>query len=498
MKYRAGHHYDILGLQPSIIQQLLPPKSVAANPQVWPVPLAQCSTSTFFLHPTKMPWKETLPGRFERPCDGLEVWYRALASGGAPLHREHWSITAVAQIHLHLPAGETAVALQHAWKTIRYDNPQIACTEQGDSNVYEVPDETAVAAWLRDTFVVAPLQTASGLFSSFIPSPSATFYYLPQTSEVAIHCSHSRMDGMGALRLLHQLFEALAEPRSIVFGMESKNLSPNFPDATRTSTSVTPEIEQAVAGMLAECTSNLPSLGLPTIASNPIPGPTRRRELEFDTKSTHAVVNACKDRGINVTAAVHAAMIAATRQSAPPELAAKKYTSWCAIDLRPYCQPPSDSAAHPVALYHAGLVVSLAPSSFLTDASKLQSIYKRSWQPSQSNLLTIVNHLAEGTTALLSQPTPPDMPPPAEPGLSSLGVVDRYIHSKYGDKVEVNGFWLAVEMLSRQVQVYVWTFQGKLKLSACFNEAFYEGEFVGIFLSRIQDILLEELKIENT
>ena len=467
----------------------------------WPVPLICYTNLTISLHsPQKMPWKETSPGRFERPFDGLEVWYRALASGGAPLNREHWSITTVAKIRLRLPAGETVAALRHAWKTIRYDNPQIACTEQGGMNVYEVPDETAVTAWLNKTFIVAPpssSQTASGLFSNFAPSPCATFYYLPQTSEVAIHCSHSRMDGVGALHLLHQLFTALAEPRSIAFGTESKNLSPGLDDATGTPSGVTPEIEQAVAEMLTEYTSNLPSLGLPTNESNQIPGPTQRRELDVGTARTAAIVTACKDCGISVTAAVHAALIAATRQLAPPELATKKYTSWCAIDLRPYCQPPYDSAAHPVTLYHAGLVAVIAPSSFLTDASELQSIYKRSWRPSQSNLLTLVNHLAQNTTDLLSQPTPADMPSPSEPGLSGLGVVDRYIQSKYGDMVEVNDFWLAVEMLSRQVQVHLWTFQSKLRLSACFNEMFYEGEFVESFLSKIQDVLIKELKIEK-
>ena len=444
-----------------------------------------------------MSWKETSPGHFERPLDSLEIWYRALGSGGAPLNREHWSVTAVAQICLHFPASETAEALRHAWKTIRYDNPQIACTVQGNKNVYDVPDETAVETWLKDTFIVAPSQTASGLFSAFTPAPFATFYYLPQTSEVAIHFSHSRMDGIGAMHLLHQLFKALAEPRNKAFGTESKNLSPNFNDATGTSTSVTPEIQQAVAKMATEFISNVPSVGLPNFASNHVPGSTQRRGLQLETQATSAVVNACRERGIGVTAAVHAAVIAATYQLAPPELAARKYLSWCAFDLRPYCTPPYDSAAHAVTLYHAGLVAVVAPSSFLTNASELQSMYKRSWQPSQSNLLSLVIPLTESITALLSQPLPPNLPPPTEPALSSLGVVDRYIDSKYGDKIEVKDFWLAVEMLSRQVQVYVWTFQDRLRLSACFNESFYEGGFVEGFLSRIQDILLKELEIEN-
>ncbi len=269
-----------------------------------------------------MPWKETSPGRFERPFDGIERFYRAAASGGAPL--EQWSVTAVAQVRLNLPASDNVEALRHAWKTIRYDNPQIACTEQGDTNVYDVPDETALAAWIKDTFIVAPSQTANSLLSSFTRSPSATLHYLPQTSEVAIHCSHSRMDGIGAL---HQLFKTLAEPRSIVFGTESKNLSPGLFDAAGVPTDVTPEIQQAVTGLVTNLASSQPSLGLPTIASNQIPGPTQRRELRFGTHRTNDAVNACKDRGLGVTAAVHAALILATQQLSPPGLAGRKYTS---------------------------------------------------------------------------------------------------------------------------------------------------------------------------
>lgn len=443
-----------------------------------------------------MSWKEASPGHFERPLDGIELWYRALGSGGAQLNREHWSVTAVAQIHLHLPADEHAVALREAWKTLRYDHPQISCTVQGYMNVYEVPDETAIETWLKDTFITAPSQTANSLFSTFTPSASAVMYYLPQVSEVVIHFSHSRMDGIGALHLLHQFFKALVEPRSITFGAESRNLSPGIYEATSFPTEITPEIAEAVAKMLTEFTGNLPSLGLPTIASNQLPGPSQRRELRFSTQSTCTVMKACKDRGISVTAAVHAALINATHQLAPPELAAKKYTSWCVFDLRRYCHPPFNSAAHPVAVYHAALIASMTPSSFLTNASKLQAIYKRSWDPSHSDLLGLIDPFTKGAIAMLSQPPPPNVPPPADPLLSSLGVVDRYIHSTYGDKLEVKGFWLATEMLTRQVEVHVWTFQGRLTLSACFNESFYEGSFVQIFLSKIQEILYKELEIE--
>ena len=441
-----------------------------------------------------MQWKEVSPVRFERPFDGIERFYRASASGEGPL--EQLSVTTAAQIRLNIPASDIAGALRHAWKTIRYDNPQIACTEQSDTNLYVVPDETALATWIENTFFIVPSHSADSLLPTFTRSPSATLHYLPQSSEVVVHCSHSRMDGIGALGLLHQLFTALAEPRTVLFGTEPKNLSPGLFDAVGVPIDVTPDIQQATTELLKTLGSGQPSLGLPKMTSNQLPGPCRRREVKLGVHKTRAAVKACKDLGLGVTAAVHAASILATQQLSPPEFAGRKYTSWCVVDLRPHCQPPYNSAA-PVALYHGATPTTVAPSSFLPAARQLQSVYKQPWHPSQSNRIVGSSHFCETLATLMSQPSPTKAELPSEPILSSLGVVDRYMQSNYGDKVEVKDFWMAVEILTRQVELCVWTFQDNLTLSAAFNESFYEGEFIESFLSRIWTVLLEGLNVED-
>ena len=117
------------------------------------------------------------------------------------------------------------------------------------------------------------------------------------------------MDGIGALPPLDQLFKALAEPRTFMFGTESRNLSPGLFDAAGIPTDVIPEVQQAVTGLVANLANSQPSLRLPAITSNQIPGPTQRRELRFGTHKTKIAVKACKDYGLGVTAAVHAALI---------------------------------------------------------------------------------------------------------------------------------------------------------------------------------------------
>ena len=101
-----------------------------------------------------MSWKEISPGRFERPLDSIELFFQALAAGGAPLKREHWTVTAVAKLQRKASADNTETALKHAWKTMRYDHPQIACFADGATKVYEVPDDDAVDSWMASTFIV--------------------------------------------------------------------------------------------------------------------------------------------------------------------------------------------------------------------------------------------------------------------------------------------------------------------------------------------------------
>ena len=100
------------------------------------------------------------------------------------------------------------------------------------------------------------------------------------------------MDGIGALCLLHQMLTALAEPRTASFGNELKNLSPGFFDVAGVQTDVTPEIQQTTTGLLTDLVSSQPSLGLPTIASNQIPGPTHHRDGQLKCKQ----IRSKKDR----------------------------------------------------------------------------------------------------------------------------------------------------------------------------------------------------------
>ena len=166
------------------------------------------------------------------------------------------------------------------------------------------------------------------------------------------------------------------------------------------------------------------------------------------------------------------------------------------FDLRKYCPPPYSSTVKAVSIFHTGIPVVVKLSGFQKDAVQFQKFYsQRLDAPGQKNMFSFLACYVDKVNALFMQPQSSGSLPPTEPSLSSLGIIDNSIANKHGDLVEVTDFWLGVDMLSRQLMLYVWTHQGKLQLIACYNKEFYAREFVETFLSDVKDILVKGLGV---
>ena len=446
-----------------------------------------------------MPWKETSAGHFERPFESLERFYRAISAGGAALGREHFVVSTVIRIRLSPSLGDPDPALRHAWKTLRYEFPQIAAYGQGDSYIYEVPTTSTIDSWLSDTFITEPATSlTTSLYGESTPSELARMHYFPHTSKILFRSSHWRIDGIGTLHLLSQFLKILAHPRLIKFGDEGRNLCVGLDEASNVPLEVTPEMELDATDLLMQFVNNVPSIGLHTSA-NQTPGGSARCQITFTPPLTSSVVARCKAFGFSVTAATHAAIVCATSQRAVLGNPARKYTSFANFDLRKYCPPPYNGANKAVSNFHTGIPVFIKPSTFQDNAVQFQKLYSRRLNaPGQENIFAFLACYVNKVHTLFTEPPPPGSLAPSEPSLSSLGIIDDLIAHGYGDTVEVTDFWLGVDMLSRQLMVYVWTHRGELKLSACFNQEFYVQKFVEEFLASVKDILVKGLDLEGS
>ena len=443
-------------------------------------------------------WKETSPGHFERPIDSMEKFFLALARATLAPNREHWAVSVFARFDAEASQEDTESALRQAWKTLRYDCPHLACALYEDTIVYEVPDQPALDDWLNETFIVVPAATTKeNLLASFRPTALATLHYFPHTSEIMLHTSHWRFDGVGAISLLHNLFTAMAEPRQIQFGDEGKCLSPGRDEAANFISS-DEKAKEAAKDLFMQLITNLPSIGFPAQNLDQPSGGTRRCELVLDIGSTSAIVSGSKKRGLTVTTALHAALLIALEQlnschSSSPKI----YTTYGVFNIRSLLKPPfNDSTAHPAGTHLIGLPLVVQLSTYADHATKLKEFYKQRLPPS------IDSHIDQGiivdytnmTAELAGQPPPPELPAPSEPILSSLGLMDRYLKPNYG-KIAVKEFWVGVEETTPQMACYLWTWQGRMTLSALYNETFYDEGFVQDLLRLVIDIVKMELAI---
>ena len=315
-------------------------------------------------------WKETAPGRFERPFDSIELFLLTLVRATAPIKREHWSLNMVAQFRAQLAHDEVLRRLKNAWITMRYDHLEKACEVEGDIKVYEVPDALALDTWFQEAFVVAAdTAKVDDVVVFFQPQSLASIYFFPHSWEILIHISHWRTDGNGFISLLNNFFEALGKPWSVEFGYERKNLSSDRDEvASFTIAGVggdESQITQTATELILTYTDNMPLIGLSNNSQAVISLGTRRVKQQFDAKTTLKIVSACKEFELSVIMGFHVAIIQATQQFAFKETSANKYTSFVIFSLRPGMPSPfNDSAAYATSVYILSLPLVISPSTF--------------------------------------------------------------------------------------------------------------------------------------
>ncbi|CAO1606299.1 hypothetical protein XANCAGTX0491_009798 [Xanthoria calcicola] len=447
-----------------------------------------------------MSWKETRPGRFERPLACVEGFFKQLADTGIQINREHWAVRVHARFCWGGAAENLETALRHAWKTMRFDHPEVASFAEGDTRVYQVPDPDDLLSWLTETFVVVQDGTVDDLLGSIRPSRFPRLYFLPQHSDLLIQIPHWYIDGIGSICLLNNLFEALADPREVAFGTEPARLSPALEQAANLPTDPTRTHEQAASKLLTTLTGGLPSTSVPMEHPHAIPGATGRLAIILQNNVAQSISSVCRARKTTVAAVLHAALIAATQELAGSEMKSCNYTSWGVFSLRPYLAPDFvNPKAHPVNLHVCGLPLTIRPSSFSANVSHLSEFYKQVANPeSRANVWPLLSPFYQNLTAAASQPPQEDTPTAMGPVLSSIGIADRYLKSQYGNKVTVSRFWLSSEVLSGEPLVYLWTWQGEMSLSVCYNKELHTPDRMRGLLEVTRDKLLEYLDIQQS
>jgi hypothetical protein len=135
--------------------------------------------------------------------------------------------------------------------------------------------------------------------------------------------------------------------------------------------------------------------------------------------------------------------------------------------------------------------VEIADANWNELVADLTTLYKQSFAPSESDLMFVRVPFVERAMTMLAAATPT-----TEPNLSNLGIIDDFVQKEYGQFL-IKNVWLAVRMLSPQLYIHSWSWDGNLNLSICYNVAFYEEEFVQKWLEEVRENLLNNLGVSS-
>ena len=451
-----------------------------------------------------MPWSEFSKGRYERPVGENETFIKILADATRPLNREHWAINVVAAI---TPIGSLAQEdlsslFREAWKALRFEHPTIAAYIVDETTyVYDVPDQAALEKWASESFQVVDDKSADELIASITPGPYPTMTYLSKTHELLGHTQHWRTDGVGGFILMDD-FLALAvqspppDASKLPWGEETARLAPSIEDAANIPLDPSTDAKQIGEQCVSTFGKAVGAIGIASHASaDTLPGGTGIARLHLTKEETSAVVQACKDRKISVTAAVHASIAAANYALAASDDRDKHYTSTIRYSFRPFLPKPYSGREYASTIFTTGWMVAVPAESSWEERAKLyHEEYHKGLSP---EYISAHREYAIGLCNLLRN-MPPDLPSPTDVDISSIGVVERFMGREKGTPergLRIDRVSGGLEMVNRQCVCHVWTFRDELCLNLVYNQAFYNKADMESFVKIVKDSLLQELSV---
>ncbi|KAI1383633.1 uncharacterized protein F4822DRAFT_421238 [Hypoxylon trugodes] len=441
-----------------------------------------------------MVWTKVSDNRWERPVNGLEGYFVVTENISSSLcdGREHYIL--FSKLKLETNFSDVESKLKHAWKQIRYEQPLVATTIEGMKKVYEVPDEQALEQWLAKTFIVSQASDAEELYQSVSPIKQASLYYVPKSSELVFRGHHHTIDGTGVLLFWHSFLNALSSPiQELTFGDEPARLAPIIEETLGHPEQPTQEQSDKATALFMTWAGSVPGIG-PVSKLGAVPsGKCKNTELVFPTKTTEAIIKACKDKNITVTSAVHAAYITTITKHADPNSKLTEYVTANQFNLRPYLPAPYNSSKYAVSVYYTPLPYKIAtPASFWDIAKSLQEYYQTSFK-GKPETLELVGYFTRVLCGAVQTPEFLANPISKDALISSLGIAERFMQQEYGNGIKVKDIKMGVDVVMGMSMYFFYTFRDQLRLVYSFNDAYEEPEKIQKYLEDIQSTLIEEL-----
>jgi hypothetical protein len=437
-------------------------------------------------------WKETRPGRWERPQSYLEKMNILTRNVPKAIGRDNWAKNAVARLEFHPSVEDPATYLRTAWKQVRYNHPEIAAFPYNGNYVYRVGDATSIALWVSATFSVVEDKSVDELLGRIPRNEQMQCYFLPENGDVLIWSPHYRVDARGAIFCLNHLIESLVNmDPNLVFGGCAKNLTPSMETTLGVHSESTPEVEAAVKKRMDALKPHRPVLDMTPNISSAKPGYTRRHIVKCSRSETDRVVSSCAAASLAIDVVLHSALINSVAKLVPIS-ESRSFMASFHSNLRVLI-PQGTAPKHSPTSYTSVITteVKVSPkTNFGSYYNELAPVYSKGYTPYLQSSSLFHERLGE---ALYGSDSPKgESENQLQPRFAYLGVIDEQVVKHVGKGlVEVKDFWLGAETLSMRMMVHTWIWDGELNLSVTFNESYWDKPQAVALLQGMQDTLTE-------
>ncbi|KAL3492120.1 hypothetical protein BJX62DRAFT_250868 [Aspergillus germanicus] len=437
-------------------------------------------------------WKQVSAKRWERSLTGMEVYLVETGRASTELYNGRQQHNIFSKIRVEISVPDVESALRQAWKQLRYEQPAIASTLDGDRKVYETADEAGIDEWIKSTFVVFDVTDTDSLMST--PIRQATLYYLRASSELVLRAHHWTIDGVGTIMFWHCFIEALVSPHTnISFGDEYVRLSAPHDEALGYTGSPTPQQVEKASSMITGYLQNMPGIGLPSQIGKVPAAACRNHEHIFPKETTAEIIAACKEKKVSVTSVVHAAYVCMLAKHADPASNLSRYTTANEFNLRPYLPSPHKKTSSAAAVYYVPMPFTInLPASYSDITRALHEHYQMSLKGTPE-IVALTPHYCRMIGDLSKTEQFKAAPPATDGFVSSLGIVEKHLHRQYGKTIKVADFQLGLDVVLGTSAYFFYTFDDQLRMMYSFNDAYEKPEMVKEYLEDVERILRKEL-----
>ncbi|KAK6527537.1 hypothetical protein TWF694_004520 [Orbilia ellipsospora] len=425
-------------------------------------------------------WTKTGPGKWERNYDPVEKFLHETSILSPHMVQLTIAIGAI------LPKEISVEAIKTAWLALRYMHPSIACTIQDTGLSYQVPTEKDLQRWLEETVHVNPSRKPGReLAMSLEPPSSSRVVFLPNQREVFFQLRHELIDGVGSTKLLNQFIKYLSEDTRLPtpkFGDETSRLSPSLTQIMNAENPPPEVLDQA--RQIAEKYFSTPPLGLkieqPDVASVK-PRVSSLYEHLFSENETTSITQACKRKGHTVTQAITAAAALAILEHSGQECG--NFSPFFIANLRDKVPAPYNESMTGIYVTPGlGSIPVTKNSSFFELSEAAREEYE--WKHNKNN---VASHgpIGQAIEGALTMASTSGITIPAGVTISSLGLVESYLTEPVED------FWInLVSATYYHSGFFVYTAKNRLRLSYCYNDAFFTKDCI----KRYVDMLVNHLE----